>query len=442
MLGRSAGSWERTLVDRLAWKGDIEFADPDERERALLSRLRQHVATLLPRSAWIRERFAAAGVAPEQLTSLEALRAVSPVTKSQIIEDQASRPPYGTLIGCDPSELVRLYVGPGPQVTYFTRADLTATVSHGSWAFFTNGFRPHDVVDVTIMYHWVIAGTLMDDAYREIGCAVLPGGIGMGAEHLANLKLLNATGLFAFPTFLEELARKAEQSGIVPTRDLPNLRLVTIAGEMRTADLQKRMEEFWGVKVREIYGGAEMPFIAAQCDEGTGMHLNPDYLVEVLDADTKEPVAPGEPGVIVASEVERLAYPMIRYWTGDITAGLDYSPCPCGRTTPRMGRILGRVGDIARIKGLFVVPNQVRRALDDVAGLGRFQLVVERPGTQDTLLVRVEHGGPADDRQRLAQEVAQRIKEAIRLSADIELVDVGVLGDTAPVVLDKRDLGS
>lgn len=429
------------MAERETWKGDIEFADPREREQLLLSRLREHAAALVERSPSIRRRLADAGVAPGQLTSLEILRTILPVTKAEIIADQAANPPYGTLLGCDPDELVRLYVGPGPQVTYFTPDDLKATVAHGSWAFFTNGFRASDVVDVTIMYHWVIAGTLMDEAYRAIGCAVLPGGIGMGSEHLASLKLLDATGLFAFPTFLEELANKAEQNGIVPTRDLPNLRLVTIAGEMRSTDLQQRMEDFWGMKVREIYGGAELPFIAAQCSEGSGMHLNPDFLVEVLDTDTRQPVGPGEPGVIVASELERVAYPMLRYWTGDVTAGLDFSPCACGRTTPRMGRILGRVGDIARVKGLFVIPGQVQRALDVFPDLGKFQLVVDRPGTQDTLAVRIEHMGAVGDRSQLAEQAAQRIKEGIRLSTQVELIDVGTLGDDAQVVVDKRDLG-
>ncbi len=419
------------------WKGEAETADPEQRAGVVLGRLRAQLGRLSEHSPAVRARLSDAGVAPDEITDLDVLRRIAPVTKSQIIADQAAHPPYGSLLGADPAELVRLYVGPGPQVTFFTQQDLAATVAHGSWAFATNGFRASDVVDVTIMYHWVIAGTLMDEAYRAIGCAVLPGGIGMGAEHLANMALLKVSGLFAFPTFLEELAGKAEQAGIVPTRDLPDLRLATIAGEMRSSDLQQRMEEFWGITVREIYGGAEMPFVAAQCAEGGGMHLNPDFLVEVVDATTKQPVGPGEPGVIIATETERVAYPMLRYWTGDITAGLDSTPCECGRTTPRMGRILGRVGDIARVKGLFLIPAQVQRALQPIPELGRFQLVVDRPGTQDTLCVRIEQSAPGGDRGQLAERAAALIKEGTRLSAEIELLGSGDLGD-APVLVDNR----
>ena len=76
----------------------------------------------------------------------------------------------------------------------------------------------------------------------------------------------------------------------------------------------------------------------------------------------------------------------------------------------------------------------------DVLHLGAFQLVVDRPGTQDTLTVRIEHGGPAGDRAALAADAARRIKEAIRLSAEIELIDAGALGANAPVVVDKREV--
>lgn len=421
------------------WKGEWETLDALERDARLRARLAERAEGLYAASPGIRRRLDDAGIGPAELSRAGALAGLPVITKAEIIADQAEHPPYGTLLGADPAELVRLYVGPGPQTTYFTAADYAATVGQGAWAFATNGFERTDIVDVTIMYHWVIAGTLMDESFRQIGCATLPGGIGMTATHLENLRLLRATGLFAFPTFLEELSHQAEELGVDPVRDL-SLRLCTIAGELRSADVHERMQRFWGMTVREIYGGAEIPFIAAQCGESAGMHLNPDFLVEVLHAETQEPVAAGEPGVVVATELDRLAYPMLRYWTGDITEGLDTTPCPCGRTTPRLGRILGRVGDIARIKGLFVVPGQVAAALGTLDDLGRFQLVVDRPGTQDTVLLRVEHAGAAAERAALTPKVRQAVKDRIRISCDVELVALGAIPADAPVVDDRRSV--
>lgn len=425
------------MAETTFWKGRTEAADPAYRDEALRARLAEHAALLVERSQGTRQRLIDAGVQPADLTSPEALRAIPVIDKTQIIADQASQPPYGTHAGAPAEDLVRVYVGAGPELTYFTRADLDVTVDNGSWAFATNGFTAGDLVDVSIMYHWVIAGTIMDDAYRAIGCGVVPGGVGGGLQHLENIRLLRATGLFAFPTFLEELAAKASEAGIEPGRDLA-LRLCTIAGEMSSPDVHQRMEAFWGMSVREIYGGAEVPFTAAQCPEGRGMHLNPDFLVEVLDPQTREPVPRGGPGVVVVTETDRVAYPMIRYWTGDLTAGLDHTACPCGRSTPRLGRIIGRVGEIPRIKGQFVVPAQVAASIADVPGIGRHQLVVDRPGTQDVATIRVEYAG--SDRSAVADAVAARLREGVRLGFEVELLEPGAIGDEAPAVVDRRNL--
>ncbi|MGH9245429.1 MAG: phenylacetate--CoA ligase family protein [Acidimicrobiales bacterium] len=420
------------------WKGEREAEDARTRAARSFERLRQHADRAMASSELVRHRFESAGLKPADLTDDEALLRLPVISKPDIIADQAPRPPYGALIGCDPVDVVRTYVGPGPQTTFFTADDYSATADHAAWAFATNGFRADDVVDVTIMYHWVIAGTIMDEGYRRIGCAVVPGGIGMVPTHLENFRWLGVTGLFAFPTFLEELANGAKEHDVDPARDL-SLRICTIAGEMRSEALRQRMEDFWGgMKVREIYGGAEVPFVAAECDRGVGMHLNPDFVIELLHPETREPVAAGEPGVVVATELERVAEPMIRYWTGDIVAGLNPEPCSCGRTTPRMGRVLGRVGEIPRVKGLFLVPKQIEGGLARVEGSGRFQVVIDRPARQDTIRLRVEHrAAAAAERAALAAEMVSVVKEATRLTCEVELVEVGALGD-APLIDDRR----
>ncbi len=418
------------------WKGAIETADPEERDARNLSRLRDQIQRVRESSAFYRERWDAAGVDPAGIRTRDDLQQVPVVSKQELIDDQHTDPPFGTLIGVDRADLLRVYLSPGPQATYFTREDLDATIDNAAWVFWTHGVRPHDMVDVTIMYHWVIAGTIMDDGYRRIGACVLPGGIGNPRMHLENLRWTGATALFAFPTFLTELADTAREMGLDPRVDL-KLEHCAIAGEMHSADLRAEMEEFWGIQVRELYGGAEVPFSAAECELGVGMHLNPDMVVEVLHPETKEPVAPGEPGVVTVSEADRIAYPAIRYWTGDLTAGLDHSPCGCGRTTPRLGRILGRVGDIPRVKGLFVVPKEVQASLAAFPSLGAFQLVVDRPGNQDRLRIRIEHAGPAEEREGLRPRIVEAVKQGTRLTAEVVLEDPGTL-EGLPLVDDQR----
>ena len=294
------------------------------------------------------------------------------------------------------------------------------------------------MVDVTIMYHWVIAGTLMDEGYRRIGCTVVPGGIGMVPVHLDNFKWLGVTGLFAFPTFLEELAHGAEEHGVDPARDL-KLRICTIAGEMRSDALRQRMEEFWGgLAVREIYGGAEIPFIAADCEAGAGMHLNPDFIVELLHPETREPVEWGEPGVVVATELERVAEPMIRYWTGDIVAGLDPGAV-CVRADHAEDGSCARPGR-GDPSGEGAVPRaQADRGRAGASGGKRPLPGRHRPARPagHRASPRRARGLSARARRRARARVVAAVKEATRLTCEVELVETGALGD-AGLIDDRR----
>ena len=421
-------------MDRF-WKGDIESAAPAARDGRNFDLLRSWGARLAERSALNRSILE--GIDFSAISDREALADLPVITKQEIIEDQAAAPPYGSLIGCDPTDIVRQYIGPGPQTTYWTRGDEERAVDDGAWAFWTNGFRPEDTVDITIMYHWFIAGTLMDDSCRAIGCATIPGGIGMTEQHLDVWKWSSVTAVFAFPTFLDQLGEAAVAAGIDPAKDF-DIRIVTIAGEQREADAKQRMSDFWGgAAIREFYGGSEMPFIAAEAEDGGDMHLNPDLIVEVVDPDTMRPVGEEVPGVVVATDPRREAYPLLRYFTGDITSGLSYGEGSSGRTTARMGRIVGRHGDIPRIKGIFVIPGEVEKGLAAVGNFAGYQLVVTRPGNQDELIVKVETDDP--DVSGLAGRLADSIKVATRLSADVELVGVGALADQ-PAIDDRRQL--
>ena len=243
------------------------------------------------------------------------------------------------------------------------------------------------MVDVTPNYAWVPAGTFMDDGYRLLGAAVLPGSVGMSDFHVEAMKLAKVTVIHAFTTFLAQLGEVVIRKAMTQ-QDL-DVRLGLIGGEIRSEAARRALgEPFGDIHIREQYGTAEVGIIASECEFGGGMHLSDDHVVEVIDPVTGEQVEEGASGELVVSDVWREAMPIIRYRTGDLTEGLNLHPCPCGRTAPRMQRIIGRVSDIPRIKGMFVVPRHVQNVLDRYPQFGKFQLIVDRPAHQDELTVK------------------------------------------------------
>ena len=84
---------------------------------------------------------------------------------------------------------------------------------------------------------------------------------------------------------------------------------------------------------------------------------------------------------------------------------------------------------------MFVHPRQIARALGALyAEVPRFQVVVtfEERGTDiDAIVVRVEAEGDPS-------EVAERLKEALKLRVEVELVTPGTLARDAPRIRDDR----
>jgi len=253
------------------------------------------------------------------------------------------------------------------------------------------------------------------------------------------MKLAKVTVIHAFTTFLAQLGEVVQQKGYDPRKDLA-LRLGIIGGEIRSEAARRALgEPFGGIQIREQYGTAEVGIIANECEFGAGMHLSDDHIVEVIDPVTGNHVDPGASGELVVSDIWQQAMPIIRYRTGDLTEGLNLEPCPCGRTAPRLQRIIGRVSDIPRIKGMFVVPHNIQNVLDRYPQLGRFQLCVDRPARQDELTVKIVRKRPLDQ-EVLGQRLVAELRDAIRLTAAVEFVDAQELPEGLPLIDDRRRL--
>jgi phenylacetate-CoA ligase len=389
-------------------------------------------------SPYYRRRFDDAGANPHEFRSLvDYFERIPFLKKEDIIEEQAKNPPHGSILAVHPDAIVRLYVSPGPVVWSFTAAGYQRYCEAFAKGAYLCGVRASDVVDITPNYAWLPAGTFMDEGYRLLGAAVLPGSIGMSDFHVEVMKLTKVTVIHAFTTFLAQLGEVVKQKGYDPHKDLA-VRLGVIGGEIRSEAARRALgEPFGGIQIREQYGTAEVGIIANECAFGGGMHLSEDHVVEVIDPVTGKPVEEGASGELVVSDVWRQAMPIIRYRTGDLTEGLNLDPCACGRTAPRMQRIIGRVSDIPRVKGLFIVPRNVQNILDRYPELGRFQLIINRPARQDELTIKIAVKQPIDQ-PALSRRLTAEIRDAIRMTGNVEFVALQDLPAGAPLIEDHR----
>jgi phenylacetate-coenzyme A ligase PaaK-like adenylate-forming protein len=186
--------------------------------------------------------------------------------------------------------------------------------------------------------------------------------------------------------------------------------------------------------VRQIYGSADGLYPAYECWASQGMHLHPDQVIEVLDPETRAPVAMGEPGEVVAT-VPNTNRPLLRFANADLVVLRD-DPCPCGRTGARIARVAGRVDESTKVRGMFVYPEQIAEVMARHPEVERWQAIVEKnaQGTDD-FRVAVEL---TSELPGLLEKITQELRDHVRLRADVETVKPGTIADGAKRLDDRR----
>jgi phenylacetate-CoA ligase len=236
----------------------------------------------------------------------------------------------------------------------------------------------------------------------------------------------------------------------VSIKEDTDLRLGVLGAEPWSDTMKKRIEDWLGIKAYDIYGTSELSGpMFCECSEQKGFHVWGDLAyIEVLDPKTGEPLGPAERGELVVTMLQKEALPMIRYRIGDITSFED-GVCACGRTHPRVMRISGRVDDMLIIRGINVFPSQIEYALMTVPEVGQhFQIVVDRKGALDDMLVRVEVAREAfsdkiTDLMAIRKSVEHKLRNTLNVAVNVELVEPGSLPrfeGKAKRVIDRRQL--
>ena len=396
--------------------------DPAERERDLFARLPAVLAAALRAPAYA-ERLA--GIDPEAVTGREALSRLPVLRKSELPALQKADLPFGGFVPEPPTAFGRLFTSPGPIFEPETREP---DPWRGARALHAIGFRPGDVVLNTFSYHLTPGGFIMDGAARALGCPVIPAGPGNTDSQLEVIEAFGPVAYCGTPDFLKILLDAAAKAG----RDASSLKRALCSGAAFPKTLQDEIAAR-GIDARQAYATADLGFIAFETSAREGMVVNEDLLLEIVRPGTGDPVPEGEVGEVVVTSLDA-ERPLIRLALGDLSAAMP-GPSPCGRTGMRIKGWMGRADHTAKVKGLFVRPEQVAAVGRRHPELGRLRLVVTREGEADAMRLRAETDAPDP---ALAAALAASLQAEARLRGTVELVPPGTLPNDGKVIADER----
>jgi phenylacetate-CoA ligase len=386
------------------------------------------------RSALIRETWDAAGVAPDDVTSIDDFRARAPFIDKDAIRAFRDRhdDPYGGLLCLDPSDAKLKNVFSAIFSTSGTTGDPTPAPYAGRGPsflvreFWELGCRPGDRF---LHCLFTFRGPGIHDTVRGIGAT--PVFVDHQPEDVPQLfrfsRELRPTGWY---TLSGPLVMMIEAAAAELGEDLEetfrSYSGVVFAGEPIGPRARARVES-WGLKlfVQTSLGDVGA---ATECHEHDGCHYWEDTaFIEHLEPDGVRAAADGQRGELVSTTLIDKIAPLVRYRSEDIVRRTT-EPCACGRTHGRIWP-LGRKGDEVVVDGVSVLPGDVWAAVEGVpeTAAGLFQVIRTRREV-DVLRLRV---GYATERARPLADVRTQVTDAVHaavgVAPEIELVEHDVL---------------
>lgn len=305
-----------------------------------------------------------------------------------------------------------------PLLWMLTEADLRRLALNEKLSFECAGLTARDSVLLAVaLDRCFIAGQAYWLGLREMGCTILRVGPSSPVLVLEMIERAKPTVIVGVPSFLRAIADKAKDAGIdlkkssvkkaicigEPVRD----RLVALNTSGRS------IEQIWGLRVYSTYGVTELASSLCECDAGAGGHLHDELLhLEVLD-DEGNSLPDGEIGEVVATTFGVEAMPLIRYRTGDCAA-LFRAPCECGRSTPRLGPILGRKNQKLKFKGASLFPSTLQAVLEHTEGVESFVIVARAESELSDSVEVLVHGDASVGTLREALQARSKIAPEIR----------------------------
>ncbi len=367
------------------------------------------------------ERMLLAGLTPADIPDVAALAKLPVLRKEDLFSLQKRGPNLGGMCTRPLGEFRRIFQSPGP--IHDPESD---TPDQWRWLSAMNGagLKRGDIALNCFGYHLSPAGVMFEEGARLAGVAVVPAGIGSQAQQIDAIESLGVNVYVGLPSYLKGLLDKAHELG----RDTASWRIrkAICAAEPLPASLRQLLQDVYGIECFNVYGTAECGNLGYEDATHSGLLLPQDALIQICDINSGAEVPHGETGEVVVT-LFREDYVLVRFAVGDLSARVSDS------VRPKLVGWLGRSADSVKVRGIFVHPRHLDEAMRRVAGVMRYQAVVDRSDHRDTLTVTVEQSTPAD--AGMLATVEANLQDALKLKC---VVQAGLVSADAKPFVDMR----
>ena len=431
----------------MIWNEEYETMPRAGIEELQLHRLQSAMKWAYDQVPFYHHRFKEVGLSPKDIRNLDDLRKLPFTTKDDLREGY----PYD-MFAVPLDKVVRIHSSSGtkgkPVVAGYTKGDINTWAELVARIVSAGGVVAKDVAQISFGYGLFTGGFGLHYGLERVGATVIPASAGNTQRQIVLMEDFGTTVLVSTPSYAIYMAEVGKDMGIDFSK-MP-LRVGLFGAEPCSERLRQEIERRLGIAATDNYGLTEVmgPGVAGECLEKNGLHVNEDhFIVEVIDPQTGEVLAPGEEGELVFTSLTKEAFPIIRFRTRDISR-LIPEPCPCGRTFIKMAKVSRRTDDMFIIRGVNVFPSQIEEVLMEIEGIEpHYQIILDRHKGLDELkiLVEVSERIFPDAMKKLVEfeeSAKDKLRSTIGINAKIKLVEPKTIERTsgkAKRVIDNRE---
>lgn len=406
----------------------LDKASPDAVRQYQEAALQRQLGYLHAHSPYYKRLFQEQGIDVASVKTLEDLRQLPITTKDQLQQ-------HNDDFICVPRHAIADYVTTsgtlGKPVTFvLTVEDLERLAYNEAVSLLNAEGTVNDVYQLMCtMDKRFMAGLAYYMGAQKIGAGTIRVGAGEPELQWDSILRFKPTAIVAVPSFLLKLIEYAEANGI-DYKNTSVTKAICIGEPIRNADLSwntlgKRITDAWDIQLFSTYASTEMGTAFTECTHGLGGHQIPELIIVELLDENNQPTPAGEPGEVTFTTLGVEGMPLLRFKTGDICHQYT-EPCACGRTSMRLGPVIGRRQQMIKYKGTTLYPETIFNALNDLRQVENYvvEVATNELGNDDIILkLGIKQNGLSSD-----FDYAAYFKGSLRVTPKIEILTPAEVG--------------